>query len=102
LDISSVNNCRDHKYEVEVIYDVMYPSGLNGTDNVTKVMKESYSINEAFKLSIRLQTVNVIEVDSSNMPGLPTKSVQMENDPDFLVDTPSSDPALIGNIWINY
>jgi len=80
----------------------MYPSGLNGTDNVTKVMKESYSINEAFKLSIRLQTVNVIEVDSSNMPGLPARSVQMENDPDFLVDTPSSDPALIGNIWINY
>ena len=49
----------------------MYPSGLNGTDSVTKVMKESYSINEAFKLSIRLQTVNVVEVDSSNNPGLP-------------------------------
>ena len=102
LDMTSVNNCRDHGYEVEVIYDVMYPSGLNGTDFVTKVMKESYSINEAFKLSIRLQTVNVIEVDSSNMPGLPERSVQMENDPDFLVDTPSSDPGLIGNIWINY
>ena len=100
--MTSVNNCRDHGYEVEVIYDVMYPSGLNGTDFVTKVMKESYSINEAFKLSIRLQTVNVIEVDSSNMPGLPERSVQMENDPDFLVDTPSSDPGLIGNIWINY
>lgn len=100
--MTSVNNCRDHGYEVEVIYDVMYPSGLNGTDFVTKVMKESYSINEAFKLSIRLQTVNVIEVDSSNMPGLPVRSVQMENDPDFLVDTPSSDPGLIGNIWINY
>ena len=100
--MTSVNNCRDHGYEVEVIYDVMYPSGLNGTDFVTKVMKESYSINEAFKLSIRLQTVNVIEVDSSNMPGLPVRSVKMENDPDFLVDTPSSDPGLIGNIWINY
>jgi len=102
LDLQNIQSCRDHEYEVEVIYDVMYPSGLNGTDSVTKVMKESYSINEAFKLSIRLQTVNVVEVDSSNHPGLPVKSVQMENEPDFLVDTPSTDPGLIGNIWINY
>jgi hypothetical protein len=84
------------------MYDVMYPSGINGTDSVSKIIKESYSISEAFKLSIRLQTVNVVEVDSSNMPGLPTKSVQMENDPDFLVDEPSSDNLLLGNIWINY
>jgi len=80
----------------------MYPSGINGTDSVTKIIKESYSVSEAFKLSLRLQTVNVVEVDSSNTPGLATKTVQMENDPDFLVDEPSADPALIGNIWINY
>lgn len=54
LDLTSINSCRDHGYEVEVIYDVMYPSGVNGTDTVTKIMKESYSIQEAFKLSIRL------------------------------------------------
>ena len=26
----------------------------------------------------------------------------MENDPDFLVDVPTTTPGLIGNIWINY
>ena len=65
-------------------------------------MKESYSINEAFKVSIRLQTVNVIEIDESNHFGQPMKTVQMENDPDFLVDVPTTSPGLIGNIWINY
>lgn len=51
---------------MELKYDVLYPSGLNGTTKVTKIVKESFEQNEAFKLSLHVQKVNVFEVDSEN------------------------------------
>ena len=60
----------------------MYPSGINGTQKVTKVVKESFEEKEAFKVNLHLQKVNVIEVDADKKETTISSDAQLERDPE--------------------
>lgn len=100
--IDAGDYCRTSGYYVEVIYQQLQPSAVNGTDQIMKNTKFHVDKDNFFNIDIMVEKVNVKEIDSHGNQLETITSVQIEQEPDTysLYKSKFYRPGLLGEVYL--